>query len=69
MLSLMRTAPFAGRTPIFVGDDLTDETGFIAASRHNGLGIIVGDRQPTAAKNRLPSVTAVLQWLREFSNR
>jgi trehalose 6-phosphate phosphatase len=39
---LMRVPPFAGRLPVFVGDDVTDEDGMEAARRHGGFGLHVG---------------------------
>ena len=37
--SLMHRAPFLGRVPVFVGDDVTDEDGFRAARAMGGLGL------------------------------
>ncbi len=54
---------FAGRRPLFVGDDLTDEAGFRAAQDAGGEGILVGDRAPTAARAALTDVAAVHGWL------
>ena len=59
----MAEPPFTGAVPVFVGDDLTDEHGFQAAEALGGFGVIVGGREPTAARYRLPDVTAVRRWL------
>ena len=60
---IMRNAPFAGATPVFVGDDLTDEDGFAAVEDLGGFGVLVGDMRETKARYRLFDVEAVHQWL------
>lgn len=40
--ALMAAAPFQGRCPVFVGDDVTDEDGMTAACRLGGFGLHVG---------------------------
>lgn len=60
--TFMQEAPFAGRVPVFVGDDRTDEAGFEVVNRLGGLSIKVGDGA-TLATQRLASVDAVGVWL------
>ncbi len=62
---LMQRAPFRGRVPVFVGDDLTDEYGFLAAQRLGGWAVRVGTREPTQARHALPDPLAVHAWLQE----
>jgi trehalose 6-phosphate phosphatase len=59
----MGMAPFAGATPVFVGDDLTDEDGFSAVKGLGGFGVLVGAPRPTDARFRLPGVAETLDWL------
>jgi trehalose 6-phosphate phosphatase len=40
---------FAGRTPVFVGDDVTDEPGFEAVRTRGGLAYSVGAMRPQAS--------------------
>ncbi|WP_126172487.1 trehalose-phosphatase [Altericroceibacterium xinjiangense] len=61
--AFMAEPPFAGATPVFIGDDVTDEDGFAAAEALGGFGIVVGDRTPTRARYRLDSPQAVHDWL------
>ncbi len=60
---LMRLTPFAGRAPVFVGDDVTDEDGFQVVNACNGTAIRVGDTVLPSAKFRLQGVSQVLDWL------
>ena len=62
LVEFMAEEPFRGRTPVFLGDDLTDEYGFEAVNRLGGHSIKVGPGR-TAATWRLPSVRAVRSWL------
>lgn len=61
--AFLELPPFSGTTPVFVGDDLTDEDGIAASIEAGGFGILVGDRTPTAARYRLSDVSAVYRWL------
>ncbi len=63
----MREEPFAGRGPVFLGDDLTDEDGFGLVKSMGGLAIAVGERPGTRADFGLPDVGAVLGWLESFA--
>lgn len=60
--AFMQEAPFAGRTPLFIGDDLTDEAGFKQVNALGGLTIKVGSGE-TIANHRLANVRMVYHWL------
>lgn len=53
--------PFSGRTPVFVGDDLTDQDGFRWVEDRGGISIAVGDR--VHGQFRLDNAAAVRHWL------
>jgi trehalose 6-phosphate phosphatase len=59
----MAEAPFEGRCPVFLGDDLTDEIGFEVVNRLGGHSIAVGVDRPTQARFRLRDAPQVLDWL------
>jgi trehalose 6-phosphate phosphatase len=54
----MTHAPFAGRMPVFVGDDLTDEAGFAAANRRR-LERAGRRARRSLARHALPDIGAV----------
>lgn len=59
---LMREPPFAGRRPVMLGDDTTDEDAIAAAEALGGLGVKVGPG-PSAASLRTPTPATVRAWL------
>lgn len=61
--AFMQEAPFAGSTPLMIGDDLTDEDAFAAAVDLGGQAILIGPPRASRARWRLPSPAALLSWL------
>jgi trehalose 6-phosphate phosphatase len=60
--------PFAGRLPVFLGDDRTDEDGFDRVNAQGGWSIKVG-AGATRATRRIGGVAEVHEWLRALADR
>jgi trehalose 6-phosphate phosphatase len=59
--AFLQEPPFSGRTPVYVGDDLTDIDGFRVVDDQGGISIAVGDR--VQAQYHLDNPMAVRRWL------
>jgi trehalose 6-phosphate phosphatase len=59
--NIMRRAPFVGRLPVFIGDDVTDEDGMRVARALGGVGLRVQDVFGDAG--------GVRAWLHETASR
>lgn len=60
--AFMAEPPFAGRLPVFAGDDTTDEPGFAWVQAAGGDGVKVGSG-PSLAQHRCPDPFALRDWL------
>ncbi|RVD57353.1 trehalose-phosphatase, partial [Mesorhizobium sp. M7A.F.Ca.ET.027.03.2.1] len=60
----MEIAPFAGRRPVFLGDDTSDENGFETINDAGGISIRVKPPAQTTAQYGLAGVAETLAWLR-----
>ncbi len=63
---IMQHQPFAGRRPVFFGDDLTDEDALAVLPEFSGLGISVG-RLLRGAAREVSSPAQVRLWLAELA--
>ena len=61
--AFMGEAPFLGRTPVFCGDDITDEDGFEVVNARGGMSIRVGKGVATRAAAQVDTVGELLDWL------
>jgi len=63
--AFMREAPFTGRIPVYLGDDLTDLDALAYVDAAGGHAIFVGP-QPRSGWGSLPDPAAVREWLRRL---
>ncbi len=67
IVDFMQEPPFRGRCPIFAGDDVTDEAGFNAVNKMDGMSIKIGnDGRQTDAAHGLETVQATIAWLSDL---
>jgi trehalose-phosphatase len=59
---MKRLDPKGEATPVYLGDDRTDEDAFRALAGR-GLAVLVGTARPTSAEYRLPDIDAVWRFL------
>jgi trehalose 6-phosphate phosphatase len=66
--TLMAHLPFAGRRPIFVGDDVTDEDAFAVMPEFDGIALSVG-RSVKGADRRFETPAEVRNWIAQICRR
>ena len=59
---LMEHGPFAGRRPVFIGDDITDEDAFAAMPEFDGIALSVGRTVP-GAERAFETPAQVRDWI------
>jgi trehalose 6-phosphate phosphatase len=59
--SFLDERPFKGKRPIFAGDDVTDESGFLIVNACGGISIKIGE-DLTAARYRAANVGELRNW-------
>jgi trehalose 6-phosphate phosphatase len=69
LTAFLAEAPFSGRLPVFLGDDLTDVHALAVAQQRGGMAIQVGSRLVNTAPFALADPTAVLRWLQHWGER
>jgi trehalose 6-phosphate phosphatase len=67
MRRLMEQPPFRGRSPIFAGDDVTDEDAFELVNQLGGISVRVGAPAPTVATCTLADPDQLRRWLLEIA--
>jgi trehalose 6-phosphate phosphatase len=66
--TLMAHLPFAGRRPVFIGDDVTDEDAFAVMPEFEGIALSVG-RSVKGAQRRFETPADVRSWIEQICRR
>jgi trehalose 6-phosphate phosphatase len=69
LMDLMRRAPFKGRRPLMIGDDVGDETALAAADALSGMGLKVAGEHFASAQADFAGVGEVRRWLGLLAER
>jgi trehalose 6-phosphate phosphatase len=67
LASLQAQAPFAGRRPVMVGDDVGDESALLEAEKLGGVALRVAGEHFSRATADFDGVRGVHAWLRNFA--
>lgn len=62
----MQSPPFRDRVPVFIGDDITDEDGFLTTNELKGVAIKVGCGDLSSAPWCLERPVDVIKWLEAY---
>jgi trehalose 6-phosphate phosphatase len=69
MRQLLARAPFKGRLPVMIGDDVGDESAFLVAEQLGGLGLRVAGEHYNPADADFDGVASVRAWLKTLNGR
>ena len=61
-----REVPFRDRMPVFLGDDIADESAFVAVNSVGGVSVCIGCARPTQARYTLPAPADARAWLAQL---
>ena len=69
LAALLSRPPFKGRSPVMVGDDVGDESAFLAAERLGGMGLRVAGEHFDKRDADFDGVAGVHAWLNALAGR